>query len=136
MNTELNNNKDLISVKETEHASIDHILENEAHVAPLTDIYETDDEFVLVANMPGVSRENIHLKLEDTSLLIFGKINYQEAVKRNYILNESDIGNYYRRFNISKSIDETRIEALYENGQLIVKLPKHDRVKPRTIMIK
>lgn len=136
MNNELNNNKDLISVKETEHASIDQLLENEAYIAPLTDIYETDNEFVLIANMPGVSRDKIQLKLEDTSLIIFGRINYAEAMKRNYILNENEIGNYYRRFNISKSIDETRIEALYENGQLIVKLPKHDRVKPRTIMVK
>jgi HSP20 family molecular chaperone IbpA len=86
--------------------------------------------------MPGVSRENIQLKLEDTSLAIFGRINFSEAIKRNYILNENEIGNYYRKFNISNSIDETRIEAKFENGQLNVKLPKHDRVKPRTISIR
>ncbi len=135
MNNDVNNNKDLISIKETEHISIDELLEREAFVEPATDIYETDDEFVLIANMPGVSRDNIQLKLEDTSLIIFGRINFSEAIKRNYILNENDIGNYYRKFNISKSIDETRIEAKFENGQLIVKLPKHDRVKPRTIVV-
>ena len=136
MNNEKNNNKDLVSVKETEHSSIDEILEKETFLAPLTDIYESEDEFVLTANMPGVPRENIQLKLEDTSLAIFGRINFSEAIKRNYILNENEIGNYYRKFNISNSIDETRIEARFENGQLIVKLPKHDRVKPRTISIR
>jgi HSP20 family protein len=136
MNNEKNVNKDLISVKETEHLSIDEILEKETFLAPLIDIFESEDEFVLVANMPGVPRENIQLKLEDTSLAIFGRINFTEAVKRNYILNENEIGNYYRKFNISNSIDETGIEARYENGQLIVKLPKHDRVKPRTISIR
>lgn len=136
MNNEKNNNKDLVSVKEIEHSSIENILEKENVVAPLTDIYETDDEFVLVANMPGVSRDNIQLKLEDTSLAIFGRINFAETIQRNYILNENEIGNYYRKFNISNSIDETRIEARFENGQLIVKLPKHDRVKPRTISIR
>lgn len=136
MNKESNNNKDLVSVKETEHTTINDLLEKEIFLAPLTDIYETEDEFVLVANMPGVSRDSIQLKLEDTSLAVFGRINYAEAIKRNYILSENDIGNYYRKFNISNSIDETRIEARFENGQLIVKLPKHDRVKPRTISIR
>ena len=55
---------------------------------------------------------------------------------RKYILNENEIGNYYRKFRISNSVDETKIEARFENGQLIVKLPKHDRIKPRTIDIK
>ena len=88
MNNEKNINKDLISVKETEHSSIDEILEKETFLAPLTDIFESEDEFVLVANMPGVPRENVQLKLEDTSLAIFGRINFSEAVKRNYILTE------------------------------------------------
>lgn len=136
MNNQKNNNKDLVSVKKTEHSSIDEILEKETFLAPLTDIYESEDEFVLTANMPGVPRENVQLKLEDTSLAIFGRINFSEVIKRNYILNENEIGNYYRKFNISNSIDETRIEAKFENGQLIVKLPKHDRVKPRTISVR
>lgn len=130
------NNKDLVSVKESEHSLIDELLEKENFIAPLTDIYETEDEFTLTANMPGVSRDNIQLKLEDTSLAIFGRINFSEAINRNYILNENSIGNYYRKFNISNSIDETRIEAKFENGQLVVKLPKHDRVKPRTISVR
>lgn len=136
MNKEANNNKDIISIKESDHTSIEELLDKENVIAPLTDIYETEDEFVLTANMPGVSRENIQIKLEDTSLAIFGRIKFSEAIKRNYILNENEIGNYYRKFNISNSIDETRIEAKYENGQLILNLPKHDRVKPRTINIR
>ncbi len=136
MNKEVNNNKDIISIKESDHTSIEELLDKENVIAPLTDIYETEDEFVLTANMPGVSRENIQIKLEDTSLAIFGRIKFSEAIKRNYILNENEIGNYYRKFNISNSIDETRIEAKYENGQLVLNLPKHDRVKPRTINIR
>ena len=110
-------------------------LENESTVAPFVDIYETDDDFAIVANMPGVSKENAKLKFEEDSLTIFGKINYDETVNRKYILNENVIGNYYRKFRISNSIDETKISAKFENGQLIVNLPKHDRLKPRTINI-
>ena len=128
-------NKDIISVKEKTQ-DWEKILETEAVVAPFVDIYETDDEFILVADMPGVSRENVSIKLEEGSLSIFGKVNYEELSRRKYILNENEIGNYYRKFRISSSVDETKIEARYENGQLIIKLPKHDRIKPRTIEIK
>jgi len=84
MNNEKNNNKDLVSIKETEHSSIDEILEKETFLAPLTDIYETEDEFILTANMPGVPRENIQLKLEDTSLAIFGRIFFRSNQKKLY----------------------------------------------------
>ena len=132
----MNDNKDVLNVQNKEEAQDwETVLENECTVAPLVDIYETDDDFAIVANMPGVTKENVKLKLEEESLTIFGKINYDEAVSRKYVLNENAVGNYYRKFRISNSIDETKISAKYENGQLIVNLPKHDRLKPRTINI-
>ena len=131
----MSDNKDLVAVKEKEQ-NWEEVLETEAVVAPFVDIYETEDNFVLTANMSGVTRDNVKLKLEEGSLSIFGKVNYDDLKKRKYILNENEIGNYYRKFRISKSIDESKIEAHFENGQLTVKLPKHDRIKPRTITIK
>jgi HSP20 family molecular chaperone IbpA len=112
-----------------------NLLESQRSVAPLVDIYETDNDFVLVANLPGVSKENIHLKLEENALSIFGKINYEETINRKYLLNENIIGNYFRRFRLSNSIDQSKIDAKYEDGQLIINLPKHERIKPRTINI-
>ncbi|MGB8320385.1 MAG: Hsp20/alpha crystallin family protein, partial [Ignavibacteriaceae bacterium] len=78
----------------------------------------------------------VKLKLEEGALTIFGKINYDEAVNRKYILNEAGVGNYFRKFKISNSIDESKIDAKYENGQLVITLPKHDRIKPRAINVK
>jgi HSP20 family molecular chaperone IbpA len=121
-------------VKEEQKSWLD-VLGNQRSIAPLVDIYETENDFVLVANLPGVSKENIHLKLEENTLSIFGKINYDESINRKYLLNENLIGNYYRIFRLSESIDQTKIDAKYENGQLFVNLPKHERIKPRTINI-
>ena len=121
-------------VKEEQKSWLD-ILESQRSVAPLVDIYETDNDFVLVANLPGVSKENVHLKLEENAISIFGKIKYEETTSRKYLLNENIIGNYYRRFRLSNSIDQTKIDAKFENGQLIINLPKHERIKPRTINI-
>ena len=131
----MTDNKDIVTVKETEQ-NWEETLETEAVVAPFVDVYETENDFHLVANMPGVTRDNVKIKLEEESLAIFGKVNYKDLKNKKYILNENEVGNYYRKFRISNSVDETKIEARFENGQLTVKLPKHDRIKPRTIEIK
>ncbi len=127
-------NKEMVDVKTSR--SWEESLEKESWVAPLADIHETADDYFLVANMPGSAKENIKIKLEEGSLVIMGRINYDEVKGRKYILKETESGNYYRKFKIAESIDESRIDASYENGQLIVKLPKHERVKPKTISIK
>lgn len=127
-------NKEMI--KDKTGGSWEEALEKESWVAPLADIYETTDDYYLVANMPGSSKENIKIKLEDGSLIIMGRINYDKVKERKYVLKETEFGNFYRKFNIAESIDESKIDASYEGGQLIVKLPKLDRVKPKTISIK
>jgi HSP20 family protein len=128
--------KELVNVEETKSTNWDTALESENWVAPVVDIYETEDDFILVANMPGVKKENVKIKMEDGSLLIMGRVEFDDLVNRNYVLNESQVGNYYRKFQISESIDDSKIEARLENGQLTVHLPKHERIKPKNIEIK
>ena len=127
-------NKEMVEVHTGK--SWEESLEKESWVAPLADIYETKDDYFLVANMPGSAKYNIKIKLEEGSLIIMGRINYDEVKHRKYVLKETEFGNYYRKFNLAESIDDTKIDAEFENGQLIVKLPKHERVKPKTISIK
>lgn len=126
--------KDALEVKQKR--SWDEALEKESWVAPLIDIYETEDDFFLNAYMPGVKKEDVKIKLEDGNLVIMGRIDYDETVNKKYVIQETVLGNYYRRFKISDSIDETKIDAKLENGILNIKLPKHERVKPKTIEIK
>jgi HSP20 family protein len=110
-------------------------LKNEPGITPVVDIYETEEEFVLMASLPGVSKENVHLKMEKNFLSIFGKTNYAEALGKKYVLNESLFANYYRNFKLSEGIDVSKVSAKYENGLLTVNLPKYDKVKPRTISV-
>ncbi|MFA7420238.1 MAG: Hsp20/alpha crystallin family protein [Melioribacteraceae bacterium] len=123
-------------VEVTNKKSWDEALENESWIAPLVDIYETKDDYYLAAQMPGVKKEDVKIKLEEGNLVIMGRIDYEQNVNNKYVLKETEIGNYYRRFKISESVDETKIDAKLENGILNVKLPKHDRLKPKTIEIK
>lgn len=130
-----NHNNEAVEVK-NEKQSWENLLSTEGSYAPLVDIYETNDEFILTADMPGVKKEDVNLKLEEGSMLIFGKINYQDILDHRFILKEKETGHFFRKFKISDTIDETKISAKFENGQLVVILPKHERVKPRTINIK
>lgn len=127
-------NKEALEVKTSR--SWDEALEKESWVAPLIDISETTDDYFLTAFMPGVSKENVKIKLEDGNLVLMGRIDYDSALNKKYVLKETETGNYYRRFKIADSIDESKIDAKLENGILNVKLPKHERVKPKTIEIK
>ncbi|MFI5237111.1 MAG: Hsp20/alpha crystallin family protein [Ignavibacteriales bacterium] len=131
----MSENKEIIAVKALNNNSIDELLRKENNILPSSDIYENADEYILVANMPGVSRSEIQVKVIDESLIVFGRINYNETIDRDYILNENEIGNYFRKFKISDSIDKTKINAKYDNGQLIVYLPKSAKAKPISIEI-
>ena len=126
--------KELTKVHETN--SWEHALENESWIAPLVDIYETDTDYYLIANMTGVSREDIKIKLEDGDLIIMGRKHSADEENRRYLMKEIDPSNYYRKFKLSESVDDDKIDASMENGRLKIHLPKVERVKPKTIEIK
>ena len=128
-------NKEMIPVKEEKNNLIEELLETQNYISPLVNIYETDDEFVLSADMPGVVRKDVKVKVENNLLIMFGRIDYVNEINKNYILNEQELGNYYRTFRISDSVDQNNIQAKYDNGKLVVNLTKNEKVKPRTINI-
>jgi HSP20 family protein len=127
-------NRGIIVFKDKQ-LSLEELLSTEKSVLPESDVYETGVDYFLTVNMPGVSRDNITVKILDSQLIIFGRINYDDVMNRDYILNETERGNYYRSFKIADSVDQPNIEAKYENGQLILKLPKKENIKSRTITI-
>jgi HSP20 family molecular chaperone IbpA len=131
----MSDKRELVAVSHYHNDSINELLKTQHSVSPVVDIFETENDFILIANLPGVERTNVNVKLDGKTLIIFGKINFDEAVKRKYILNEKEVGNYYRSFQVSESIDKNKINARYDNGQLILTLPKHEKTKPRKIEI-
>jgi HSP20 family protein len=136
-------NKGDITMEETkaltrveEKRSWEEALEMESWVAPMVDIYETEDDYFLVANMPGVSREDVKVKIDDGDLIIMGRLDFPSEIQRKYLMKEIDSSNFYRKFKLSESVDDGKIDAKLENGRLMVHLPKVERVKPKTIEIK
>lgn len=122
--------------KVEERRSWEEALEKESWVAPLIDIYETNDDYFLVANMPGVAKEDVKVKVEEGDLVIMGRTDFLGEFQRKYLMKEIDSSSYYRKFKLSESVDEDKIDAKLENGKLFVHLPKVERVKPKNIEIK
>jgi len=104
-----------------------------AHRLPL-DAYVTPDEIVIVANMPGIEPENVEITLEGDTLTIKGE---RPAPMENvdYVLQERPYGMFQRTLNINIPVDSGRAEAKYENGMLILTVPKAEASKPKTIQV-
>lgn len=106
------------------------------HYLPNVDIFETRDELTVLADMPGVSGEDIDIHFEDGELAIHGKVKERQPEGLSYVLREYGIGGFYRTFQISESIDPERINAEHRDGVLTLHLPKVEAVKPRRITVK
>ncbi len=102
---------------------------------PDVDIYETADAIVLLADMPGVSPENVEIDLKDDILTIRGAVS-DFGKGENEILIEYGVGDYFREFTLGKSIDQSKIEAVMKDGVLKLILPKVDKARPKKIEVK
>ncbi|MGD1992343.1 MAG: Hsp20/alpha crystallin family protein [Anaerolineae bacterium] len=96
---------------------------------PRVDIYEANDEIVVVADMPGVNEENIDITLEQNVLTINGYVSPQRPEDYSLAYAEYRVGDYQRRFTLSDQIDKDGIEATVKDGVLRLQLPK---AKPAT----
>ena len=102
---------------------------------PATDIVENENELLLFMDMPGVGKDNITVKLEKNVLKIDGLIEMKAYSELKPMYTEYNVGNFTRQFELSNTIDQSRIEAKMENGVLSLVLPKVPEAQPRTIQI-
>jgi HSP20 family protein len=105
------------------------------YFTPRVDIYETDQELTLYADLPGARPEDVDLRYEQGQLFLHGRVQPRQQ-QVNFLLREYDEGDFYRVFDIHESIDSTRIEAEFKNGVLIVHLPKVEAARPRQITVR
>ncbi len=102
--------------------------------APRVDIYETDKELTLFADLPGVDPADVDLHYEKGELVLRAKVPAPQE-RRALLVEEYEVGDFYRVFNIHESIDAGRIAAECKNGVLTVHLPKVEAARPRQIAI-
>jgi len=105
-------------------------------LVPPVDIYETEDEYVIKAEMPGVAKDRINVTLNNSELEITGKINGTLPEEKDLRYSEFRLYDYHRKFKVGDDIDNRRLSAKLENGILTLNLPKSEKVKPKKIEIK
>ena len=103
---------------------------------PSVDVVENDENFQIVAELPGIKMEDVNISLTDNVLTLKGeKKNDVSENKRNYCRVERNYGQFQRSFSLPSSADATKVKANLENGVLTITLPKAEQAKAREIPI-
>jgi HSP20 family protein len=103
---------------------------------PAVDIFENEGALTMMAEMPGVDQQGLHIDLKDNQISILGEVSEYSAPQERILLKEFEIGRFFRQFNLSEVIDQNKISAHLKNGILKVVLPKVEKAKPRRIEVK
>ena len=105
-------------------------------MTPRVDVLEDDTGITVVADMPGVSKDSLEIKVENDALSIEGAVSAAtpQAMEATYA--EVRIPRYRRSFTLSRELDSGRIEAQLKDGVLRLRIPKHEQARPQRISVK
>ena len=103
---------------------------------PNVDIFETNKEIIMLAEIPGVKAADLSIDLRDDILTLTGEVKPLNRPEEQDILIEYQFGRYYRQFTLAEVIDQSKIDAELNNGILRLTLPKAEKAMPRQIAVK
>lgn len=104
--------------------------------APAVDIYETEQELVLKADLPEVNQQEIDIRIENNTLTIRGERKFHNEVGQdNYLRVERAYGPFSRSFSLPNTLNAEAIKADYQNGVLSIRMPKREESRPKQIRI-
>jgi HSP20 family protein len=108
-----------------------------AEWVPVVDIVEDDKEYLVKAELPEVTRDNVHVTVENGRLILKGERRFEkEESGKKYHRVERSYGTFLRSFNLPENADAEKVEAEFKDGVLFVHLPKLEKAKPREIEVK
>ncbi len=102
---------------------------------PVVDIYETDDSFIVKAELPGVKKEDVSVNIENGLLTIKGEKKTETEDKKRHRV-ECTYGSFIRSFTLPQSVAIDKVEAKYKNGLLNLTIPKEKQAAPNQIEVK
>ena len=103
---------------------------------PAVDIFETENAITVLADMPGVKPQDLKIDLHDSVLSLTGRITNVEETGERDVLREYRSGAFHRRFTLSETIDQAKIDAKLTDGVLRLELPKIEKARPRQITVR
>jgi HSP20 family protein len=137
--------KDLLSLQDRMNRLFDESVRNvktgdealsSAIWSPAVDIYETDDEVVVKAELPEVNQKDIDIQIENNTLTLRGERKFnKETKKENFHRIERAYGTFSRSFTLPGTINQEKISADYKDGILRISMPKREETKPKQIKV-
>ena len=106
----------------------------EQYIVPPVDIYETSDGLVVKADLPGVDKNGLDVRVENSLLTIRGKAAH--VAPGDSVYREYELVNFFRQFELNERVDQSKISADLKHGVLTLNLPKAEEAKPRQIEVK
>ncbi len=104
--------------------------------APPVDIYETEQELVVKADLPDVDPKDLDIRVENNLLTIRGERKFEKKVnEESYLRVERSYGSFARSFTLANTVHTDAIKAEYENGVLTLSIPKGEEAKPKQIKV-
>ena len=104
--------------------------------APAVDIYETEHELVVKADLPEVDPKDLDIRVENNVLTIRGERKFEKKVDEdNYLRVERTYGSFSRSFSLANTVNADAIKADYQNGVLTLSIPKREEAKPKQIKV-
>jgi HSP20 family protein len=120
----------------TGKANASALIKRDARFAiPRADIYETSEAFVVELDVPGTTKESMSITVHEGTLDIHAPVALPRQEGVEYLHREHDSDGFRRSFNLGDGVDQSRIDARYDSGVLVITLAKSERVKPREITI-
>jgi HSP20 family protein len=134
----MSNNTEIAKTSRNGSTSADsqrHAPASESVLRPPVDIFETSEGITLHADMPGVAKDRLNLRIEGNSLLIEGTIGVAPQEQMTALHAEVRSTVYRRSFTLSNELETQKIEAALKDGELTVRIPKRAELRPRKIEI-
>ena len=101
------------------------------------DVYQTEDEVIVKASLPGVNPEDVDVSITGDVLTIKGEMKEEKEIKEeDFLLKEMRRGTFSRSINLPPNLEPEKAEAEFEKGILTVKIPRKEKEKPKTIKVK
>jgi HSP20 family protein len=105
--------------------------------APAVDIFETEHNLVVKADLPDVKPEELDIRVENNILTVRGERKFEKKVnENNYLRVERSYGSFSRSFSLSNTVNTESIQAEYTNGVLTLSIPKREEAKPKQIKVR
>lgn len=115
--------------------AMDELAEVESRVAFPIDVRAEEDDFILIALLPGVKAEDLNVQVINDTVVLQGEFKKVEDEKATWLMSEIPVGRFYRELTLPVALNTEKVEAHLENGLLTLRIPKAEEARPKSIKV-